>query len=748
MACRRRKVKCDRTYPTCVRCQKGGVTCDYVSYTSTKPDSTLPTPSEESPQIQREASATSWTEDANVWHARSKEHESARTHQEVDAGNSSSTGAAAAAVAHPRTQTRTLRELQDRVCELETHVRVAGSRPISSELYLGLGHSAGPGVSSDKGALQDYERALLRGKGFKTKYFGPSHGASLLLQFEELSRFVKDIIGRLPSLEKTRNVYKQQRRDQNTSLILPDFETLIALVPEQTRVDALVREYFETLETTYRVLHAPSFFRKYKEFWASPKVSSPVFVVQLLLVCASVNSAIPGALGFVGRSSVRRDASLKWIEVCESWHDLQSQKHMTLEVFQVQVLLNIARKLNCVKIKREWTVAGHLLRQAMSAGLHREPTFLSSTISVFDQEMRRRLWFTILELELEASLDRGMKPGLGPFDWDCLPPLNLHDEDFDATTEKMPPGRPLTDFTRTSFLCLAQQHLSLRMEIVSRINSIRGSMGNETAIDLDQKIRHLLDNLPRWTDNAARAMAKDLSELVLYEYLLLIHQPFAAQPDAQARHFYSRVSRRNAALWTLKTFVELRPSSALTCINLRDDLFRAGLALCHDIVVSISSNEDLMQDRPTALKLIEQSVDLMEERIRNVGQGFHSYWLTCSALGLLRSKMSPGDSAEKQAQETADRVSRLHSYMTSQQIIPEGVAAESGVEDAAMSTANTLVGMSTQPTPGQPALPELDPFVPMGGDPFNPFTESLFDFDITDLWNIGGNVPTVPGVQF
>ena len=59
VACRARKVKCDRTYPTCVRCQKGAVTCDYVSYT--KQDLALPTPSDESPHVRREVSVESWT---------------------------------------------------------------------------------------------------------------------------------------------------------------------------------------------------------------------------------------------------------------------------------------------------------------------------------------------------------------------------------------------------------------------------------------------------------------------------------------------------------------------------------------------------------------------------------------------------------------------------------------------------------------------------------------------------------------
>ncbi|ETI22765.1 hypothetical protein G647_06841 [Cladophialophora carrionii CBS 160.54] len=582
---------------------------------------------------------------------------------------------------------------------------------------------------SDKNDLPESERALLRGKSFKTQYFGPSHGASILLQFEELSRFVKDILNRLPTLEKNKNIWKHQRKELNPNLILPDFDTLIVMLPEQTRADALVQDYFETLETTYRVLHAPTFFRKYKELWAaSLNRDSSVFLVQLLLVCASVNCAVAGGpSGFKGRSSVGRDTAVKWIEVCEGWLDLQSQKHMTLEVFQVRVLLVIAKKLNCVKIKREWTVSGQLLREAMSSGLHREPAFLSNKISVFDQEMRRRLWFTILELDLQNSLDRGMGASIGPFDWDTLPPLNLHDEDFDENTEKMPPARPITEFTRTSFLCLAQQHIPLRLEIISTINSIRVSLEKDTAVELDQRIRQILDTLPEWNESAANPISKDLSELLLYEFLLLIHQPFATQADTQAKHFYSRVARRNAALVTMKIFTDMRPSSGMIMCNLRDGLFRACLTTCHDIVVPVNSKEDLMQDRSTAVRLVEDSVNLMEDRIRSLGQGFHSYWLAASALGLLRS-----EPADKSAQETADRVAKLHDYMVSQQIAP--LEGAKGVEDATMSTANTLVGMSGQPTP---ALPELDPFVTTT-DPFSAFSETLFDFDITDLWSMGG----------
>ncbi|KAK4939827.1 hypothetical protein LTR10_020000 [Elasticomyces elasticus] len=733
VGCRRRKVKCDRTYPTCIRCQKGGVTCDYVSYTS-KNGEGLPTPDDESPHLRREASVASWTEQAHVWHSRAKERDNQARTQE-DPVNTSTSHSKNLPTPKP------LQELQERVLELETHVRTAGSRltpslQLPSERLL-------PAIPVGAPAEQDFERALLKGRSFKTQYFGPSHAASILLQFEELSAFVVDILHRLPTLEKARKDWKQYRRNITSSIVLPEHDTLLTLIPDQATTDSLVQLYFEVLETTYRVLHAPTFFRQYKEFWAPtpPEVAedsestssetSTVFLVQLLLVCASANAVAQTKIpAYTGPSSVERDNAIKWIEVCETWLDLQSQKHMSLETFQVQILIPIAKRLNCVKIKRTWTVAGHLLRLAMSAGLHREPTFLSKKISVFDQEMRRRLWFTIVELELQASLDKGMCASIGPFDFDCLPPMNLHDEDFDQSTEKLPPPRPITEFTRTSFLCLAQKHLPLRLELVSRLNSVRPYIEDDAAIELDRRIRKYLDDIPQWPDTAAKIASQPLSGLVLYEFLLQIHQPVVAETDAQARHFFSRVARQNAALSIAKIYAEMRPNAAMLFVSLREDLFRALLGICVITIVEMISKEYLAQDTTAVVKLIGQGVDIMENRIRQLGQGFHPFWLTSSALALLQAKISTDKSPDVHAQETADRVARLHRKMMEYQ--KASIHPLDGVDATINNTANTLLGMS-----GQQAapMPEVDPFGPIEGQ-FNAFSDTLFDFDMTDIWGM------------
>ena len=722
--CRRRKVKCGRETPACVRCTRGGYgdKCLYVAYDDKS--NALPTPTDDSPEHRREGSENgyTWTEEPETWQGRP----SKAAHESLDRITAQSVPQKRYAAQ------RSIEELRERVVELETYVRAAGTRPVSSQQYLGLGHPGGPGTASFTDAMHEYDRSLLRGKSFKTQYFGPSHAASLLLQFEYLSSFTRDILNRVPYFDKMKYHFKIVRGDNadaSDSRRQRNFQELAAMLPAKGRADAFLQEYFDTFETTYRVLHVPTFVRRYEEFWANPDDSTTEFVVQLLLVMATVIATVPGGPeGFVGRSSISRETATRWIESAETYLQHYSQKHTTLEYYQTHVLLLLAKRMNCYKVKREWTTAGVVLRMAMAAGLHREPTFLSSKISLFDQEMRRRLWFSILELEMQTSCDRGMRASTAPDDWDVLPPLNIHDEDFDESTQSLPATKPLTEFTRSSFLCKAVQHLPLRMELLSRINNLSKTLELDAVMAYDDRIRQLLDSLPEWPDRAQTAVPKTMSRLVLHEFLLLLHQPFALHSVEESRFFYSRCASRDSALTVMLTYQELPESKRLSLSNLRDDGIRAVLASCHDLVTKSPGKFDLMQDKVFAIDQIEKAVELMRIRVRALGQGFHSYWISSSALGLAHSKVSPAIPRETFAQEAADRVVKLHDdLMDLQQPGYAGISivGEHVNEKAARMTAEDQVVAS----PGQLVpyndLPAVDPF---GG--------SMFDFDMADIWNV------------
>jgi hypothetical protein len=708
VTCRRRKVKCDREEPICVRCQKGGTECLYVPYEEDL----------EGTPLAKTKRTNSWADDAEDWTEASRTTEIERARNVSEASKKKHHGDSAE-----------IDRLEKKIADLEARTRATEARPNPS--YPTPTSTILPEGCKNPG--YDLEQMLLRGRGFKTQYFGPSHPASILTQFSDLSRFVKNIMDHFPAVDNIKESmdrFKADRRGRNEEFILCDHASLLALIPERTTADNLVRLYIDSFETTYRILHVPSFIRQYESFWEAPNEAASDFMVILLLVLASVYCVSPGDQTFNGRSSVRRETAIKMIGSCDLWLKAQSQKHVTLAFYQVNILLFVARRMNCVKIKREWAAAGNLLRIAQSAGLHREPTYLNTKISVFDQEMRRRLWATIMEIDLQLSLDRGMQSAVNAEGWDCRAPSNIDDEDFDHPSKELPPPKSLAKYTRTSFLNLSQQSAALRIELLARINSIRSNMQLEAVLAYDAKIRRMLDDLPDWNTGAALVkgqVARTQTRLHLFEFLILIHQPFATQNLSQTRYFYSRASTRDAASSILAIYYNLpSPINLLLCL-LRDDQLRASLSICHDLCSSHSTTSSITYttNAPQAINLIEATLELLGARVMHLGQGFHSYWILSAALSLVLSRLDPGTPIDTFAAQAAQRVVKIHDQVVALQI-----------RDGAPGVGFSLFAKAKGSMVGNQVGVEIDP----GMNSVDLFDQSttfgLENFDLGQIWNL------------
>jgi len=723
--CRKRKVKCDRTYPSCVRCQKGGYgdKCLYVSHTGAEPSDGLPTPEGERHRQSRAATEISQSdgEEQSQTAARSQEAEVQR--QEVNPGTMSKAQYQPAPRPVSDSSQQKIAQLQGRLIELETLIHTAIGEPTSHETNIGLFNPMRPDINQEqkslpeKHILTDHEKVSLRGESFKTQYLGPSNALAILLQFEDLSKFVREILLCLPSMRNTkrsmlkiREAEKQAARQQYDISI----QSLTNMVPERSFADRLIHQYLDTIETTYRIVHVPTFLKDYEAFWSSPKDAGPGFVVQLLVCMACMYCIVPGGEeGYVGRSSARRETATYWINACSYWLEFQSKKHVSLVNYQLRIQLWLARRLNCIKVKRFWTDSGNLVRTFMAAGLHREPSLLCKKTNTFDCEMRRRLWYTVLEIDLQAAVDRGITPTIGPNDWDTNIPLNVDDEGFDVDSEELPEPKPRGTFTRTSFLAWAAENLPLRIELLYKINSIRNTLDHHTINLYDHKLRGQMDDIPlsSWqTDvrNESTTMPESpyssvnslssttsliaiiMCQCVLYEYIVILHQAYPTDPRWRSQDFYSRVARRHAAISTIQLY---NPQLGITdphkrpivdkslYLNevqrsffsvMREDSLRAALCLAHSHAVSTSTSTAASTlhsaDDFRLVLMIEAAVKMLDGCVRNLGQGFHGYWITSSALSFVHMKGSPDVPRSTFAHAAADRVIQLHGAVTDGQL--------------------------------------------------------------------------------
>lgn len=358
---------------------------------------------------------------------------------------------------------------------------------------------------------------------------------------------------------------------------------LVSLVPARAVTDGFVRLYMITFEKTYRVVHEPSFWSEYDEFWNYPEDSKPGFIAVLLLILATVRCMSPEEdLSFDLDGSSSRTEALSWIRAGDLWLEQQSQKHRTVEMYQVMCLRVIAASANSVKIKEAKIGAEALIEYLKAAGLHRDPSLLGGKCSVFDGEMRRRFWGTAMELELQASLDRGTPSSLSaPFD--CKAPLNINDEDLQIDALQNPAPKPSDQYTSTSYLHIASKSLPLRITLCSLINDPRTNLTYDQVLWYEQQVNEALDAIPEWTGGADKGQnqARTLLDVQLRQFLVMLHTPFGRQ-NHSAQHRYSRMVCFEASKLILDQHSTLMRSQNFTLSLLRGDVLLAALSICHN----------------------------------------------------------------------------------------------------------------------------------------------------------------------
>ena len=373
-----------------------------------------------------------------------------------------------------------------------------------------------------------------------------------------------------------------------------DDTSLSRYLPRKDLGDQLVQIYVATFETTYKVLHLPSFWQEYASLWQRPENARPAFVALVLLMCATTNctNGQDPAL-FRGDSSLARETALVWIQACESWLQEQSQKHTTLTDLQSHCILFIAKQMNLVKRKRTWTSVGTLMSFAVAAGLHRDAetvnlrhgSLTDRKVSLFDQEMRRRLWSTISELELQAAIDRGMPSTLPDLIIDCGSPTNCDDEELAQSMGERPASRPISEFTRSSFQNLMSSTWNLRRKLVSLINGSNPRLSYEDMLHYDRLIMQSLDDIPSWSNEDA-SFPRTLLQLQLQQLLTFLHRPFVQCEHRNPRFSYSLNLHLGVARAIVDTHHKLVSAGNPILSVFRQDVLVAALSICYNFVTS------------------------------------------------------------------------------------------------------------------------------------------------------------------
>ncbi|OAQ74347.1 C6 zinc finger domain-containing protein [Pochonia chlamydosporia 170] len=695
LECRRRKLSCDRGFP-CERCIKSG-TPDRCSYESRNGEvvnasSGIPPPFA---QLDSRRFGIGGGDGPSGFSSREDHERIRRLELEIaqlknqltrPGGSGSFDGSTVAATDSPATRK------DENLAEND-----GAPRPEVQECI-----DAG-NMSGEKGELR-----FFRGKGFRTRYFGPHNASMAFVELTGLCPFMRETADEWlrPVILHDRKDRKRRLEDREALFEKQDPE-LEALLPTKEETDALVSVYLDQFEQIHRIVHIPTFRKEYAEFWKPDGKQRYAAFTALILAMMAVTSCVHthDSLKFIGMMSNARHWAEKWIWACDAWLSRQSQKHRKLIHFQIACLLYLGKRVNTIKKKRFWTSSGALIQDGISVGLHREPSHMGGKITVYNQEMRRRIWTTVQEFDMQASFDHGLPTLLSQLHYDTNPPRNLDDEDFDEETTTLPASKPAREYTFSSFQNLARQSLPLRLEL-SRL--LTGPLSD---IDYDQVIRYTndltqeIDALPSWDMNMDGSKEKKnpliaytLLHVQLRQYIIPLHQPYLKLRKQNSKYQYSEIIYYNAARDIVLLHDKLYEQGIRSLNFLREDALTTAINLCSVTMLQPrGSTNMIMINSHHTLKLIEKCIAMKEDRLLRCGNNEPwGYSIMCAALGLLEAHL--GTKTTEVAKSTsAERFVNLHYRLLANQEPP---VASDNIPGTPISGATTLSAPGLGPSPG------------------------------------------------
>ncbi|KAI2777168.1 fungal-specific transcription factor domain-containing protein [Daldinia loculata] len=669
LECRRRKLSCSRELP-CDRCIKSG-TPERCSYES-RPG-VIAVSAGEKPSFTPSALPVSFSSDARRHSANPPS-----TRREVE----------------PSVLRDAVRD-HDRIRRLE--LEVAQLRSALSKQASNDGSTMVASPSTLKDSAKDsqsvpsnptctpqniavFEYANLRGHDFKTKYFGPHNAWSSLQELTGIFHFMRETA---EEWLKPLNIQKKDRRkrkqDRDKKFTESDVG-LESLLPSKEETDSLVAVYLDQFEQIYRVVHVPTFKAEYETFWDPSKTNSASFTALLLsMISVSCCLDMQASNKFVGIKSSSIQMAEKWVKACDEWYSRQSQKHRKLVHYQISCLLYLAKRVNLIKKKRFWTTSGTMIRDSLMVGLHQDPDRVVGEVSPYIAEMRRRIWATIVEFDVQSSFDQGLPTLLGTIQNDSDAPKNIDDDSFNENSSGLPISRPAHDYTYTSYLHLSRQSLALRTELNKILTGPPAELEWEQALQYSDMITHELDRLPSWDlDNRKDPehsrkpiLAHTLLHLQLRQYLIPLHQPYLKLRKFNSKYQVAELIYYTAARDIVIMHDRLYQKGIRTLYFLREDTMNSVINLCNVTLHQPKDSSSLiMHNSQETLRLIERCITMKEDRVLRCGNNDPwGYSSMCAAYGLLETHMGIKTSEAAKA-SAAERFISLHYKLLAFQIPP------------------------------------------------------------------------------
>lgn len=254
-----------------------------------------------------------------------------------------------------------------------------------------------------------------------------------------------------------------------------------------------------------------------------------------------------------------------------------------------------------------WLELGTIIRLALRMGYHRDPDGLPS-ISIFEGEMRRRVWLNIFQIDALVSFQMGL-PSMLPSEYcDTKPPGNLHDTDLSVDMDHLPNSRSLQEGTPLRYGIVKGKIMSIFKKIVSHTQPL-SSPEYSTTLALDREIKIAYESIPdvmkrrnisdSFIDASDIILERCTLELLYLKGIIVLHRRYIRHDPHNLQFEPSRrfcleaaleILARQADIYKATLFGGRLHEDAYMVTTLTEhDFLLAAMVVCLDISVRMES---------------------------------------------------------------------------------------------------------------------------------------------------------------
>lgn len=308
---------------------------------------------------------------------------------------------------------------------------------------------------------------------------------------------------------------------------------LRSLHPLPSQVPFMWQIYQENVEPVLKILHVPSINQLIRDNRAclrdlKPSTEALMFSIYYAAVTSMDADDVTRSLGEDKSFLLNRYRFA--VEQALAKANFITDPDLTVCQAFVMFLMLVRRH---DKARFTWTLTGLAVRICQAIGLHRDGTNFPH-LKPFEIEMRRRLFWSLVLLDLRSAEDQGTELIISDRSFDTQFPLNINDADISPDSKDFPPAREgPTDIT---FCLIRFEICNLARKMYQDASTVVPAMTREDTLKTleereaqllefyhDLEVKYLQDSSAE--QNPMYWVAGNIARVIVAKMITVIYQP-------------------------------------------------------------------------------------------------------------------------------------------------------------------------------------------------------------------------------